>query len=151
MKSYRRDDDLPTGVSGPSLSRNTISECWSSIRNRGGRLFLASMQLTLLNIRHKVMTTISLKCRLSELDFNRTFLYALADCVWLLLTTSVNFIIVAESLLPFLNFTISRYSIFVVLRNDFSCDRVTYALHFHKRFISQGKIWNEIKKRQEAL
>lgn len=34
---------------------------------------------------------------MSEFDFNRTFLYAFADCVWLL-TASVNFVIVAESL-----------------------------------------------------
>lgn len=94
---------IPIGVSGPSFRRRTISECWLSIRNRGGRLFLASRQLTRLeiHIRLKIrMTTISLDAdsdrfgfnTLPRSHFNRTFLYALVDCVWLL-TVSINFII----------------------------------------------------------
>lgn len=91
---------IPIGVSGPSLRRRTISECWLSMRNRGGRLFRVSRQLTLLeiHIRLKIMTKISLHAdsdlfnTLPRSHFNRTFLYALVDCVRLL-TVSIGFII----------------------------------------------------------
>lgn len=121
---------IPIGVSGPSLRRRTISECWLSMRKRGGRLFLASRQLTRLeiHIRLKIMTKISLHadsdrfgCRtLPRSHFNRTFLYALVDCVWLL-TVSINFIIagcltVTIFLLPSLYLCFFVMLSFVVLR-----------------------------------
>lgn len=123
---------IPIGVSGPSFRRRTISECWLSMRNRGGRLFLASRQLTLLeiHIRLKTMTKISLHAdsdllngTLPRSHFNRTFLYALVDCVWLL-TVSINFI-AAGRLTVTIFLLLSLYLFFfvllsfAVLRNEF--------------------------------
>lgn len=70
---FREISSSPTGVSGPSFNLNTISECWSSMRNRGGRLFLVSTQLTLLITIEQKITSIDTICCLSE-HFRRTFL-----------------------------------------------------------------------------
>lgn len=157
---------IPIGVSGPSFRRRTISECWLSMRNRGGRLFLASRQLTLLeiHIRLKTMTKISLHAdsdrfngTLPRSHFNRTFLYALVDCVWLL-TVSINFIaagrltvtvFLLQSLYLFFFVLLS----FAVLRNEFFvwsnylC--VTFS-HFSSSFtrLVSGKACKENKRQQ---
>lgn len=133
---------IPIGVSGPSLRRRTISECWLSMRNRGGRLFRASRQLTLLeiHIRLKIITKISLHAdsdrfnTLPRSHFNRTFLYALVDCVWLL-TVSISSIIagcLTVTVFSLLSLYLCFFIMvgFVVLRKWLSCDRITCALHF---------------------